>query len=115
MSQKSLYAPNKAFFCRINRFYDIFYNHAKANCSGRIRGHCLGGSAISGGVGAPEIREKLAFPIETRTLQRRLELLEEKGRIRITGQKKGTRYFPVEQLSVDNRKPDSGGTSGKSR
>ncbi|RYZ21640.1 MAG: Fic family protein [Chitinophagaceae bacterium] len=47
------------------------------------------------GAGIAEIRAHLNPVPEPRTLQRRLKALEEEGRVRQTGVKKGTRYFPV--------------------
>jgi hypothetical protein len=46
------------------------------------------------GVGVEKIRDELSFGLPPRTLQRRLNHLEEAGRIRSTGSGKGTRYFP---------------------
>lgn len=59
------------------------------------------------GLVAREIQERLAEPLATRTLQRRLKGLVEKGRIRAEGKGKGTRYFPmveaVARLREDER------------
>jgi hypothetical protein len=46
------------------------------------------------GAGVAGIRAMVSFELPPRTLQRRLKILEECGRIRATGSGKGKRYFP---------------------
>ena len=67
------------------------------------------------GVGGETIRERLAFGLPPRTLQRRLARLEEEGRIRSTGSGKGTRYFPgVATLILATAKPQPAGVANGS-
>lgn len=47
------------------------------------------------GVTVREIRSNLPFSLTLRTLQRRLEDLEDEGRIRSSGSRRGKRYFPL--------------------
>lgn len=59
-------------------------------------------SAVAGhadGVGAERIREAIPFSMPPKTLQRRLNKLEEEGRIRSTGRGKGKRYYPEKGAS----------------
>lgn len=61
-------------------------------------------SAVAGhteGVGAEKIREAISFSMPPKTLQRRLNKLEEDGRIRSTGRGKGKRYYPEGGASND--------------
>lgn len=51
------------------------------------------------GIGISDIRKELSISLPTRTLQRRLQRLEEEGRITKTGIRKGTRYYPAGQQS----------------
>lgn len=47
------------------------------------------------GLGRGDIAEKLGFPLDNKTLQRRLAALCEAGKARMEGQKRTARYFPV--------------------
>ena len=55
------------------------------------------------GLSRGEIKKQLPFPINYKTLQRRLSDLIEKGEINRTGNRKSTRYYPFEATSISNK------------
>lgn len=55
------------------------------------------------GLSRGEIKKQLPFPINYKTLQRRLSDLIEKDEINRTGNRKSTRYYPFEATSISNK------------
>ena len=55
------------------------------------------------GLSRGEIKKQLTFPINYKTLQRRLSDLIEKGQINRTGDRKSTRYYPLEATGISNK------------
>ncbi len=55
------------------------------------------------GLSRGEIRKQLPFQINYKTLQRRLSDLIEKGQINRAGNRKSTRYYPLEATSISNK------------
>ena len=59
------------------------------------------------GVNAQEVLQESGLALQRRSLQRRLAVLVEQGRIRVQGQARAVRYFPV----LQGESPSSVGTS----
>jgi Fic family protein len=51
------------------------------------------------GLSRGEIAEKYKFPIENKTLQRRLAALVQSGQVIKTGERRGTKYYPVSKAA----------------